>query len=135
MPHLTLKSVYESWGAVKYLYELLGQRKPEESISHKAMPSFSEHRDFYLSMPYLAWYLVEIDGLPVGAVYLTKQREIGVWIQAGRRGAGYARAAVRELMAQHPGKFLANIAPGNEVSAAMFKSLGFGLIQHTYEKE
>lgn len=136
MQILRLVSVYARHDAAGYLYDLLKQRQPGESISHKEMPIFSDHCLFLWSRPYLAWYLVEIDGVGVvGAVYLTHQREIGVWIHTSHRRAGYARAAVLELMAQHQGKFLANIAPMNAASAAMFQGLGFGLIQHTYEKE
>ena len=42
--------------------------------------------------------------------------------------------ALRELMARHPReRFLANLNPGNAASAALFRKLGFRLIQHTYE--
>ena len=115
---------------------LLSEREPHQNISHQRMPTPAEHNDFVQSRPYEAWYRFNgTDGMPAGCVYLSKQREIGVGVLMGHRGHGFGRAAVQELMRLHPGRFLANIAPGNEPSAQLFKSLGFNLIQHTYAHE
>ena len=62
---------------VKLLYDLLSERTPEESISHKSMPTYPEHEKFVQSNPYFAWYLIDVDGQFVGSIYLSKQREIG----------------------------------------------------------
>jgi len=115
------------------LYELLAERTPEQSISHKAMPTWAEHRAFVESKPYLAWYLIRVDDAFVGAIYLSKQREIGVSIFRDQQRKGYARAAVLELMRLHPGKFLANVNPKNEASRKLWESLGFNLLQVTYQ--
>jgi RimJ/RimL family protein N-acetyltransferase len=134
---LRLESVYPRTRrpAPPTLYALLAERTPEQSISHKAMPTMEEHIAFVDSVPYEAWYIV-LDDLEdaVGACYLSKQREIGVSIFKAWRGMGYGKWAVQELMRLHPGKFLANVAPTNPVSAHMFARLGFNLIQHTYAK-
>ena len=37
---------------VVYLYQLLGERTPDQSISHKEMPSIGEHIRFLESNPY-----------------------------------------------------------------------------------
>jgi len=133
---IKLESVYRHKEHFRVLYALLAERTPEQSISHKVLPSFPAHEDFVLSKPYQAWYMIieEDTGISVGAIYLTKLREIGVTIAAGYRGRGYGKAAVQALMVRWPGRFLANINPANEKSAAFFGELGFSLIQHTYAR-
>lgn len=114
-------------------YKLLQEREPHENISHKRMPEWDEHVSFILSKPYTAWYwFAGCLGQPAGCIYLTKQDEIGVGVLKDFRGQGLAKEAVQELMKKYPGPKLANINPANEASAKLFKSLGFGLIQHTY---
>lgn len=119
--------------AVVVLYDLLSERERSESISHKSMPTIGKHKEFVASNPYLAWYLIEVFDDIVGAVYLTRQRELGVGILKAHRGAGFAEEALKVIMHKHPGKFLANINPANTKSIKLFGKLGFGLIQHTYE--
>lgn len=119
----------------RVLFKLLSERRPNESISHRAMPTWTEHCAFVRSRPYRTWYLVEVGGVAVGATYLTMQHEIGIGILRDHQRNGYAREAVQRLMALHPGRFLANINPANEASIALFRKLGFGgPIQITLER-
>lgn len=117
-------------------YALLSEREPEQNISHRAMPTWDEHRDFVLSRPYPRWYSFDSqDGHPAGCAYLTARREVGIGVLKRFRGQGLASAAIDELMRLHPGRFLANIAPANAASIALFRKLGFGgPIQVTLEK-
>lgn len=128
---MKLIDVYDDERAGDILWRLLSERTPEQSISHRAMPSPAQHRAFIASRPYLAWYLVEDQGQIRGACYLSQQREIGVFIFKGMRG--YGRRAVRLLMETHPGRFLANVNPENIASARLFESVGFRHVQDTYE--
>lgn len=117
-----------------FLYWLLGERKPSESISHRAMPSVEDHEQFVASDPYAAWYIIEVEGTQAGAVYLTRNDEIGVHVARRFRHMGIARAAIDALMRMHPKpRYLANINPANERSRRLFEWLGFRQIQHTYE--
>lgn len=121
---------------VEFLYDLLAQRDPVANISHREMPSYEAHRRFVESRPYKCWYIVHADDDPVGAVYLTHQNEIGISILKDHQGHGYGKKAIRILIQAHPAeKFLANIAPSNARSIAMFEKLGFGAIQLTMAKE
>jgi RimJ/RimL family protein N-acetyltransferase len=130
---MKLSSVYEVEYAPYFLYVLLEQRDPSESISHKRMPTIEEHVAFMASRPYAAWYLLDVEHVGyVGAIYLTRQREIGVWVHKDQRGLGYSKQAIEMLMKRHPGRFLANIAPTNPTSQALFKGIGFEHIQETY---
>ena len=131
--------------AVQVLYDLLKERTPEQSISHARMPTMEEHAAFVRSSPYAAWYLIEV--LPisyeaavfgrqkptcVGATYLTKQREVGIFIFRAHQGKGYAREAIALLREKHPGRLLANVNPDNEASNLLFKRMGGKVIQVTY---
>lgn len=131
-----LVDVYQTYSSMHVLYELLGERKPEESISHKRMPTWEEHCDFVRSRPYTAWYIIDIDSEPVGAVYLSRQREVGIGIFKRHRGKGYAKQAITELLEKYPGKVYANINPANGPSISLFRSLNFqGPIQVTLERD
>lgn len=137
----------EQWGgdAVHFLYQLLAERPPEVNISHKEMPSFTQHEAFCASKPYAGWWLIVhaapreekvTSHDPVGACYITKMGEIGIQIARGHQRRGYARTALNTLIEMHKGRrLLANIAPGNEPSRKLFEGFGFKLIQHTYELE
>src|ERR1700760_1073218 len=138
MKAMPLVDVYadESLSAVVFLYDLLAERESIANISHREMPSFEMHRNFVDSHPYLAWYIVYADDVPVGATYLTHEHEIGIFILKGHQKNGYGKQAIYLLMKLHPVKrFLANIAPGNSRSIEMFKKLGFELLQLTFTKE
>ena len=131
---VTLESVYKREINVSYLYDILKERTPVQSISHKEMPTFDEHCAFVQSHQYLRWDLIKKEfGFVVGSIYLTKNREIGVFIFNAHKGNGYATDAIKILMAECPGKFLANVNPKNEASRKLFEKLGGKMIQVTYE--
>src|SRR5262245_15102625 len=108
------------------LWDLLNERNPRESISHKEMPTWEKHCNFVLSRPFEALYLIKGTGDLVGACYLSKQRELGIGIFKAHRNKGYAYESLTLLMLKHqPGRFLANINPQNEPSIRLFEKLGF----------
>lgn len=119
---------------IRTLYNLLLERTPQQSISHKVMPTFNEHWDFVASNPYQAWYLIGVgrDEI-VGSVYLTQHNEIGIFLFKRYIGLGYAKTAVKQLMKKHKGPYLANVNPENQASREFFERLGGKLIQVTYE--
>lgn len=117
------------------LYTLLGERTAEESISHRKMPSWIEHLEFVCNHPYKHWYWIVILDQTIGAIYLTKQREIGIQIFNSYKRQGYGSKAIKKLMRMHPGEFLANINPKNTASKELFKGFGFYHIQNTYRKD
>ena len=114
--------------------DLLQERPQEANISHRELPIWCDHVRFVESHPYEAWYFIRNYWRDVGAIYLSRQNEIGISIFKAHQGNGYGPQAINALMAIHgPRRYLANINPANVKSAEMFKNLGFGLIQHTYE--
>jgi RimJ/RimL family protein N-acetyltransferase len=130
---MKLIPVYDRLDRHELLYRLLAERSDEVNISHKAMPGWCQHVAFVESKPYEAWYFI-VDDEVHGACYLTKGDEIGIHIYRDSRGGGRGPKAVKALIREHgPRRYLANVNPRNEPSAAMFARLGFTLIQHTYE--
>ena len=129
---MKLESVYKHGKSLDLLYNLLSERTVEQSISHKSMPTYAEHMVFVSSRPYHVWYIIKVDEVPVGSVYISKQREIGIFIFKEHQGKGYAEEAVKIVMEKWPGKFLANVNPLNEPSHKLFQKLGFKPIQVTY---
>lgn len=133
---MRLIPIHEVADAACYLYALLIEREPHQSISHKRMPTVEEHLAFVRSNPYAEWWLL-VRGINtcIGGAYVTRANEIGIAIFNRHRRHGYGRLAVQMIVKQHKGKrLLANIAPGNEVSRSMFEKLGFTLIQNTFER-
>jgi RimJ/RimL family protein N-acetyltransferase len=130
---MKLQSIYERPDRHELLYRLLAERGEDVNISHKEMPGRDQHIAFVESNPYQAWYFI-CDPEPVGACYLSRLNEIGVFVFAKFQKKGYARAAVKEIIKRHgPGRYLANVSPRNEVSRFLFSGLGFKHIQSTYE--
>lgn len=132
---LKLVDVYSEPRAALLLWQLLCEREPQMNISHKVMPTWEQHCDFVRSRPYQAWYLIEeiVDGF-VGAVYLTHNSEIGIFMLKSAKGKGYGKVALKELMWKHrSSRYLANIAPSNDGSISFFEKQGFRHIQNTYE--
>jgi RimJ/RimL family protein N-acetyltransferase len=145
MSPIRLADAYAAQGAVEFLYRLLGERRPEQLIAHRAMPTLEEHRAFFDSRPYRAWYLIEAGepAQPVGMCTLSNINEVGVFVLRAFHRRGYAREALLELMRRHeplpavpalrPGRFVALVNPANEASVALFAHLGFRHTANRYE--
>lgn len=127
-PELILLGAYWTDGAIEFLFNLLKERSIPLSISHERMPSIEEHVDFVRSKPYKYWAIVwhNADARMIGAVYLSKQNEIGVQILKEYQRRGYGEWAVREMMQRlSTERYFANINTRNEASLALFRKLGF----------
>jgi hypothetical protein len=77
--------------AAEILWKLLEERPAEANISHREMPSWSEHCSFVERYPYRSWYLIKAQGEFVGAIYLTRHFEIGISILKEHQRHGYAK--------------------------------------------
>lgn len=138
---MKLVDVYSEPQAARILYDLLAEREPHQNISHERMPTWEQHCAFVASRPYQAWYLILDDSGTeeqpaqwIGAIYLTKRREIGLFVFKRLRGDGYGAMALKLLAAAHPGPMLANVSPANELAAAFWQRHGFNLKQLTYAR-
>jgi len=145
-----------------FLMELLHERPKIANISHKEMPTWKQHVKFVKSRPYKEWFTIVgncnykrfYDGNPgsngyrklygktydtilgkgehIGSIYLTKNNEIGIFIQKQYWRNGIAERAIKWMMKRHK-NILANINPLNKSSIALFEKMGFRHIQNTYE--
>ena len=114
----------------KFLYRLLSQREPHQNISHQIMPTFSAHVNFVDSHPYAEWYVIVVDDLYVGSIYLTKAREIGLFIDRKYRRAGLGTIALNKLIQRtHVRPLYANISPNNPMSEEFFKRNEFKFLR------
>tara|TARA_Y100000996_G_scaffold413126_1_gene400671 strand:- start:509 stop:952 length:444 start_codon:yes stop_codon:yes gene_type:complete len=118
----------------RFLYNLLKERDPLANISHKKMPTYSEHISFISSKPYLKWYIIMYGSKKVGSIYLSRQNEIGIFIKKNFQNNQIGRFALELLIKKNPKKrYLANVNPNNKTSINFFKNHKFKLIQYTFE--
>ena len=118
--------------AASMLYQLLTERVPGINIA-RALPSWDDHLRFIEARPYALWNIIVNDDEEfVGAVHLTKDNEIGIFILADHRRRGYAKWAVSQI-AQGPCRAVINEL--NDASIALFESLGFRSSHRVYERE
>lgn len=118
----------------RFLYNLLAERQPRAFITHKKIPTWSEHINFVKSNPYSKWYIIRFRGKKVGSISLTLQNEIGIWIKKDIQHKGIGTAALKLLIKKEPNlRYLANINPRNHESMKFFKKNNFKIIQYTYE--
>ena len=130
---ISLKSVTNS--DVKFLFDLLKERDPRVNISHRKMPTYSQHTKFIKSKPYSKWYIILKSKQKIGSIYLSKNDEIGIFLSKKFQGKNVGNSALNELMKKNPRKrFLANVNPKNKKSISFFKNNNFKLIQYTFEK-
>ena len=131
---ITIRAVNTS--DFRFLFNLLEQRDNRSNISHKKMPTYSEHIKFVKSKPYSKWYIIQKSKIKIGSIYLSKNNEIGIFINENFHGKGFATHALELLINKNPrSRYLANVNPKNLRSTKFFKKNNFKLIQHTYELE
>jgi len=119
---------------MEFLYELLKERTPDMSITHRSMPTFDEHVKFWDTTDYKEAYIIDHFNRPRGMIYLTKNYEVGIFIKQGYKFQGLGTKALELLLEKNGGKrILANINPKNEDSRDFFIKHGFKHIQNTYE--
>ncbi len=130
---ISLKSVTNF--DVKFLFDLLKERDPRVNISHRKMPTYSQHTKFIKSKPYSKWYIILKSKQKIGSIYLSKNDEIGIFLSKKFQGKSVGNFVLNELMKKNPRKrFLANVNPKNKKSISFFKNNNFKLIQYTFEK-
>jgi len=142
---ISLREVTE--GDKLFLFRLLDEREEHVNISHKKMPSYSDHVRFvwnyrhsgYHDYSYWAIIDIKIEGLTfkdAGTIYLTKRNEIGIQLLGKVQEQGCGKEAIKELMKLYPHtRYLANINPQNKRSIEFFENQGFKHIQNTYSLE
>ena len=117
-----------------FLYDLLKNKDPNTNISHKKMPSYDEHVKFVMSKPYTNWYIIEYDKKNVGAIYLSKQDEIGISVNNDYEYDQIVKPALKLLMKLNQRKrYLANTSPKDVRSQEFLLKNGFTGLEYVYE--
>ena len=117
-----------------FLYDLLKNKDPNANISHKKMPSYDEHVKFVMSKPYTNWYIIEYDKKNVGAIYLSKQDEIGISINKDYEYEQIVKSALELLMKLNQRKrYLANTSSKDVRSQEFLLKNGFTSLEYVYE--
>ncbi len=123
---------------IKALYELLKNRK--FNISNQNLPTYSEHKLFVLNNPYRAWYLIEMNKLFVGTIYILKDNCIGIYVEEQNK---YVIEKTIEWVLRNKkplpaiksvrgSDFYINIAPNNKIISSVLRKMGAAPIQLTY---
>ena len=129
---ITLKIVTNA--DIEFLFDLLKKRDPISNISHKKMPSYSQHIKFIKSKPYSKWYIILKENEKIGSIYLSKRDEIGISILDNFEFDDIARISFKLLMELNPRKrYLANVSPKNKISQKFLESNGFTGLEYVYE--
>ena len=120
----------------EFLFELLKQREGTVNISHKSLPDWEEHLQYLKKHNYQSWDIIWVENTRVGNIYLTKNDEIGIFIDKNFQSQGHGSVALEEFMKKNGKKrYLANINPTNYKSIQFFGKHGFTHIQNTYHKK
>ena len=61
---------------IRILYDLLISRT--HSISHQILPTYKSHKEFVLSNPYIAWFIIRSYSEIVGSFYLKHDNSVGL---------------------------------------------------------
>jgi len=120
----------------EFLFDLLKQREGTVNISHKSLPDWEEHLQYVKKHDYQSWDIIWVENTRIGNIYLTKNNEIGIFIDKKLQFHGYGSKALEEFMKKNGKKrYLANINPTNYKSIQFFGKNGFTHIQNTYHKK
>ena len=120
----------------EFLFDLLKQREGTVNISHKSLPDWEEHLQYVKKHNYQSWDIIWVENTRIGNIYLTKNNEIGIFIDKKLQFHGYGSKALEEFMKKNGKKrYLANINPTNYKSIQFFGKHGFIHIQNTYHKK
>ena len=93
---IELKPVNEQ--DIDFLYELLKEREAKVNISHKKLPSFSEHEQFVKSSPYPYWDIILLNNERIGNIYLTNRDELGIFISKDSQSRGAGSIVLQKFM-------------------------------------
>lgn len=136
-----LRRIRGSRQDIDTLFELLKHRAT--GISHREMPSFSDHVKFVKNHPYRFWYIVELSKSPIGSLYFSFENSIGISIPNGdssliasvlKRATSLHKplAAIRSV---RPSNFYVNSHPFDHRLIRALESMDWKLLQLSYTSD
>ena len=124
---------------IENLYQLLMDRN--FSISHKNLPSYSDHEKFVKSAPYRFWYLVGYSDKLVGSFYLKWDNSIGINLNETDKNLvnkiiSYVKASLQpmpEVPSFTPNYFYLNVSANNQNLIDIIEELGEERLRVSYK--
>lgn len=108
-----------------FLYNILKLRlnEPETNINLKILPEYQQHVK-YLQEFRGEWFIIIYYYKKIGYVYLTTDKEIGIYILEEFRRNGFGRTAINFITkGDKLNNYIININPLNTISLEFFKKL------------
>lgn len=137
-PDIKLTRVVGNTEDIEILFQLLRER--DFSISHASLPSIEEHKYFVKNNPYRIWYIVNLDSIPIGTIYLLKDNSIGLFLK--KKYLNFTGAALSLIIKKHKplqpiksvrgNNFHINTNPNDIEFISALKEYGLKHIQSTY---
>ena len=118
---------------IDFLYNIMKLKldEPHINISHLEVPTIPNHIRFIQSRPYRYWFIISINKKYIGSVYITKSKEIGLYIMPKYRTVALETIIINKMI-ELGGKYM-NVNPKNEERIKTIKKINFKLIQYTYK--
>ena len=123
---------------ISELYDILQKRS--HNISHIKMPTLQEHTDFVKNHPYRKWYLISIDNLFEGAMYIQNDNTISlnlitVNFSVVKKSLDFIlenHQPLEGIPSVRSNKFNLNVPPANQALIDCLRSYGSKLIEMRY---
>tara|TARA_B100000963_G_C22562522_1_gene642097 strand:- start:956 stop:1420 length:465 start_codon:yes stop_codon:yes gene_type:complete len=137
---LRLIKVNDKRSHANTLFTILKNRKKKENISHKKLPTLSEHIKFIKSKPYRYWFIVEKEKKLLGTLYITRNNVISIKLLKKNKKIfiellTYVSKNIKPLglipTVRNP-NFSINLSPENKYYANLLLNIGAKKIQETY---
>ena len=137
---ITLIKVCPTEKHLKFLFELLKTRSRKNSISHRTLPTFKQHKAFVQARPYRYWFIIEVSGLFSGATYITKTNSVAIHLINNNKKI-YEEVLsfiIKNIEPLKPlpsirGKdYTVNLSTKNNIYSKVIISLGGKKVQDTY---
>jgi hypothetical protein len=134
---IILEKIIGNKNQVNTLFQLLKNR--EHNISNVSMPTFNSHNKFVKNHPYRAWYLIKLNSLYIGSIYVMENNCIGIFLLDNFSIfpeviglISKKHKPLKEIQSVRPPNFYINIAPKNKSIKFQLTKMGATKIQLTY---
>ncbi len=138
MSELLWIAITKSNEHIQVLFKLLQDR--QHTISHTHLPTYDQHAGFVANHPYRAWYLLSLESVYVGSVYIKTDNSIGFNIQ--EQYYDYIPSTLQyihkhfkplpPIKSERSSHFHVHVGPNNIKLQTILEKIGARHIQNTY---
>ena len=139
--NICLIKVTKSVLHAKILYNILKSRDNKNDISHRSLPTFTEHQNFINSTPYRYWFLIYNKKNIIGSVYITNLNEISIRL-INNNSLAFKMTLylivenikpLRPIPSKRNKNFIINISPKDKFYVTLLSKIGAKKIQETFK--